>query len=172
MRIKKLVLTGVMSLAIAASADVLKWQVGSAENEVTIDYAYAQTIQNSVDSYTGGKAMNNVIGEFETVEVYKEDFADAKSYDMSVGAVLPSTGATDKYFFIELYNASGDVVGQSSIAKGSDLTQFMSASSMASDMSAVNAWSGGTFRAVPEPTSGLLVLLGAAVLGLRRKKLA
>ena len=34
----------------------------------------------------------------------------------------------------------------------------------------MTAWVGSNYSAVPEPTSGLLMLMGFAMLGLKRKK--
>ena len=47
------------------------------------------------------------------------------------------------------------------------LKEFM----LGSLMQSVTPWNGGTFTAAPEPTGGVLVLLGLGVLGLRRRRI-
>ena len=53
-----------------------------------------------------------------------------------------------------------------------DLRAYMSAAEFNQNWASANAWTGGTFTptAVPEPTSGVLLLIGAAMMGLRRKR--
>ena len=53
-----------------------------------------------------------------------------------------------------------------------DLRAYMSAAEFNQNWASAKAWTGGTFTptAVPEPTSGLLLLIGAAMMGLRRKR--
>ena len=48
----------------------------------------------------------------------------------------------------------------------------MSTAEFNQNWASANAWTGGIFTptAVPEPTSGLLLLIGAAMMGLRRKR--
>ena len=53
-----------------------------------------------------------------------------------------------------------------------DLRAYMSAAEFNQNWASAKAWTGGTFTptAVPEPTSGVLLLIGAAMMGLRRKR--
>lgn len=164
MRMKGLVLASVLAASTMAMADLLLWQVG-AKN---IDYDYAQIFYNMSESYDGGTVLANKAGDFggTTTKVGAATFDSA-----SVGAVLEND-PTSQYFFIELFDANNNLVGKSEIANGSSLRDFIAASEFSASFADKNAWTGGTFTptAVPEPTSGVLLLIGAAMMGLRRKR--
>lgn len=71
-------------------------------------------------------------------------------------------------FYIELVNSSGSVVGNSEVAT----YESLASTSITSDLSAIpnlGAWHGGTYS-VPEPTTGLLMLMGVALVSLKRRK--
>ena len=69
-------------------------------------------------------------------------------------------------FFVELWNDSSAVL-KSEVKSYSDLSGYIS--SMKGMSTPANAYGFSSFTAVPEPTSGLLLLLGVAGLALRRK---
>lgn len=71
-------------------------------------------------------------------------------------------------FMLELLNDT-TVAYQSESVSYAALAQYMS--SMSGMAAPADAYGFGTFTAVPEPTSGLLLLLGVAGLALRRKKM-
>ena len=166
MRMKGLVLASVLAASTMAMADLLLWQVGAKD----IAYDYAQIFYNTSASYDGDtvKILDNKVGDFDgtTTKVGASTFDSA-----SVGAVLEND-PTSQYFFIELFDANNNLVGKSEIANGSSLRDFIAASEFSASFEGKNAWTGGTFTstAVPEPTSGVLLLIGAAMMGLRRKR--
>lgn len=71
---------------------------------------------------------------------------------------------SDSNFFVELYNADSDMVAYSNLYSASDLADFIAGS----DSQHRYVWT--PTMNVPEPTSGVLCLLGAALLALRRKR--
>ena len=73
-------------------------------------------------------------------------------------------------FFIELLNDDGGVLGTSKQFPRSYSSLESSIIKTISDQPTV--WRQSSFEAVPEPTSGLLMLLGVAVLSLRRKRIS
>ena len=90
--------------------------------------------------------------------------SDVKNLDTlaAIGGFESST------FFVELFNAStGAVDYESNHMLYSDLSGYIS--SMKGTAQPADTYGFKTFTAVPEPTSGLLLLLGVAGLALRRK---
>lgn len=70
-------------------------------------------------------------------------------------------------FIIELYNEGGQFLGQSALYAVASDSQYIYRGGMGLPTAAAVAIS--TF-AIPEPSSGLLMLVGCAMLGLRRRK--
>ena len=97
-------------------------------------------------------------------------FADGAT----IAAANIGTDYAGKYFFIELFDAAGQLVGYSEAISGTalnnELRDYKDTSRFAAEWSNLSAWNGGTFTAVPEPTGGLMILLGVGLIGLRRKK--
>ena len=78
-------------------------------------------------------------------------------------------------YFVELYNSDNTLIARSQAIDSSSGEAWTAAYDAAlrtatlSNIPAISVWHAGGFTAVPEPTSGLMLLLGAAMLGLRRK---
>ena len=177
MQIKAFISLIAVSIATVASADLLLWQVDSPVVDETthsnIEYAYAQIMGSSANSYTG-EALSSKVGDYNGT-VTK---VDSGIFDVAtVGAIIgDNKNYTANYIYIELFDSTGASVGRSGISQVESLSSYItSASQFGASFSGVNKWGGvgtTTYTAVPEPTSGLLMLLGAAMLGLRRRKVA
>lgn len=88
----------------------------------------------------------------------------------SAGQKLAADYTSGKNYYIGLYGADRSLVGFSQLM--TNVQDFLAESRFVADWNGVNAMSGTGWTAAPEPTSGVLLLLGAAVLGLRRRKVA
>ena len=155
-----MVLAGVMS----AKADLLYWQLGDNTAASAFDYAYASIYSVSGDG-TKNLLKNVGLDNNGRVEGEKDSAVVAAQF----------TGATASSFFIELYDSNMNLIAESDgNTAASDLTSYISAVEFSQNWNAANVWGGSAaFKAasaVPEPTSGVLLLIGAAMMGLRRKR--
>ena len=153
---RKLILTMILGLAAGiAKADVmLYWTVDP--NVKGYDYAVIYGIsrdkENNVDVY---KALDAVTA------------GSAIDTNVSVSTKeIPGTGGSEyANYIVRLFNNSA-VTYESSIYSYNSLAAHV----LATDMLSMKATEAFVFRAVPEPTSGLLLLLGVAGLALKRKR--
>ena len=148
--------------SMVASADTdsyLYWMVGSGAPKYTV-----AMIRYGSDGYlTSYYAPNAGAASFGTA-VAKEDVDLQRDIgDGMYGAVdsanLPST------FIVELWN--GDVFAGQSVMSWETAQQYIYAGGMSIPSSSAASFTG---FAIPEPSSGLLMLVGCAVLGLRRRR--
>ena len=160
---KKVILSFAIAIvAVVTNADFLNWTVGSTfegKNSGS-DYNSAKIYYTTtVNSNSGGTYLDS-IGQTPGVS----------SIDISAIQNQSNLG-----FYIEVYNYTnsgyGDAVANSGYYSYSELastsaitTSFLNAAAIA------YAFNGKGVQATPEPTSGLLMLMGFAMLGLKRKK--
>ena len=181
-------------MAGAARGGVLYWMIADDASD-SFQFAYAQTLQKAKDTVQGGNAdvvarvyaVDESTGTRETYDpVVVEAVANDKGGTSFVGAPvpveLPSTAASDNWIFgVEMGFMDGDdtftVTYCAWDAKGLTYAQLDAMGAIQSNATAsydrpINvAVAGGTWSEptpVPEPTGGLLVVLGGAVLLLRR----
>lgn len=149
---KKIIVGMVVALfAGLANAEYLYWSVGSTYN----------TYVSGTD-YTAARLMATTDGSNYSEIDYIASTPD-KSY-----ANLGSTQYAN--FYIELFNYSNEQTYRTETIAYSNLSDAVFGS-MESLASVKAVWMGGsTTVATPEPTSGLLMLMGFAMLGLKRKK--
>ena len=152
---RKLILTMILGLAagIAKADMMLYWTVDPKVKGY--DYAVIYGIshdENNVDVY---KALDAVTA------------GSAIDTNVSVSTKeIPGTGGSAyANYIVRLFNNSA-VTYESSIYSYNSLAAHV----WATDMLSMKATEAFVFRAVPEPTSGLLLLLGVAGLALKRKR--
>lgn len=182
---KKIVCSlAVVAFAINAIADVLLWQVpesgtisGVADpGNVTagskeITWQYAMLNATDANELTYWKA-GDVDAKATVVQSYLGNTPTQAVRPSSAGQTLAADYTSGKNYYIGLYGSDGSLVGFSELM--TNVQNFLAESRFVADWDGVNAMgaNGMTYTAAPEPTSGVLLLLGAAVLGLRRRKVA
>ena len=150
--IKKLsVVVAVLAMIGFAKADALYWQVDTSADNA---------------AYTG---------DFSDAALYTSDgnFIDAMDSAQKVAlSDLRGYGSPEYSFYVELYNASGDAVYKGAAVSYTDLLNSGYISTTGVLTPTMLATSGFNGASVPEPTSGMLLLIGGALLALRRRRQA
>ena len=147
---------GVALLAGAASADdsYLWWMVDK-ETDSTYEYTYAVVKATTGTMATGGEQVGDGLGKGSGLQGW------------AYVGILDSGYS----YYIELLNETTgggyEAVAASSLATWDDLKNFLTAKDVPGTGT---PWTGTEYHVVPEPTSGLLLLLGVAGLALRRKR--
>lgn len=152
-----------MSTAVMAAADsLLYWMVDQPQYEDSpIDFDYVK-----VKAFDGGAGSYLYVfdqkGSTGYLDAYRQDAAS------TTGGIYSGLfdGETVDYFLVELYDASDVRVAWQSVSYSKAFNNGSIATVMAPGGANVYAIS----QVVPEPTSGVLLLVGLAGLALRRKK--
>ena len=148
-------------LAFAVKAEFLSWYVGSTSN-------IGGSTWTSGTDYTSAKLYWNTTGNNDSgtwLDTIKP------TPDSSVATLRVGSYGDDVYYYIELYNYDSTVVATSEATPYASLVASGAISQSVTALNSVNyAWNGTATVATPEPTSGLLMLMGFAMLGLKRKK--
>lgn len=163
--------------AFVAAADdsYLYWMVTADNYKPGIDYATVKIAAKNNSSGAVSYLTSYSYGDGAAISGDSVRSAITSAYaaqGMGLYAALGSYASESYSFAIELFNEGGNYVAQSSVADGgwvnfSSLAQYIINSPMATP---VATWAPSSY-AVPEPSSGLLMLLGGALLALRRRKL-
>ena len=164
--------------AFAANAAYLYWQV----DDAAID-TYNGTLSSSSDSAYAGSGVYFKLKD-SAGNYYGGAAGDPGSTYGTSGVVAGGKAATGSYYssginegfsyYVEMYNSDNWLIARSASisSPSSDWTAGYSENIRTANLSTiptVEIWHVGGFVAVPEPTSAMLMLLGAAFLGLKRK---
>ena len=153
--------------AIPAIGDVeaLYWQVDSSSNPENIAFTYAALVGIDGDNH------RTYIADESGVQFHNST-GDGTTTDVIASIMDPSYSTWS--FYIELWNYdSGNwtLVGNAGGPPGETYTKLKDDGVIRSSMSMDTKLFTPT-AAVPEPTSGLLIVLGGALLALRRRRSA
>ena len=155
-------------LAAHASADYLLWQVDQTTTANATPFMYAAVAAHGPngDEKAG---LANTEGT-EIPYVLWVDYSDTAPMGLKTEETYTDLGAYGSgsyYFMVELYNSENVLVGTSQKLTLADLQQHIYANM---GLTGITPYVVNSISPVPEPTGGLLVLLGAGLLGLKRRR--
>lgn len=156
---KKLVITSiVLAVALIARADVLYWMVDDTYAETasgSADYAFLR-VNDSADNMSSVYTLATKTG----AQVYNAyDFGDQFATDIS------AYSSDSYYFYVELANGL-----RTEAVNYANLGGALYKGGISMPSSVATAFGQGKTYNVPEPTSGLLFLVGGMLLGLKRRR--
>lgn len=153
--VKGFAVAAAMMLATSAVADSYLYWMSNGTDKFGNDWSYAKVKYDS-GSGTGYLAAGTDATTFAKSLQYANEFY---SMQVAIGSLTLGSSYT---FALELFNGSGDSIALSEwVAYNSS---FVGNKSFAASEATFNFWQ------VPEPTSGLLTMLGFGLLALRRKQ--
>ena len=153
---KKIILFAAIALAACVGqAEYLYWQIG--ENVDATKFS-------SVSLW--GSATGS---DSDKVKLYgwDDNASLTKTYETNITGYTSETAT----FYIEVANYENgayNVVDTSSPISYSNLADYVHSSMQT--ISSVTAYTGAQYSVVPEPTSGLMLLMGMALVALKRKR--
>ena len=169
---RKIVLMASLLLALAARADYLLWQVNQTGAEEPVSFAFARLTVKG-DGVEAGTYLPQAGTDWKT-DVLHATFPEPEN-GLATLASYADLGeyANSAYSFaVELYAFEGNTASLVGVSDYVKYDQMKERFHVYSDMSlsGITPYTYGTFRAVPEPTGGLLLLMGLGALALRRKR--
>lgn len=159
-------LTALLGSVVALAEDsYLYWMVDSATASSMANADYAKIRDANGSGYLN--IYNEGFGSLAQAQaVSGSEIKDAADWGEGFYAGIPTGTTLPTDFIVELYNEGGTFLGQS-------VMSGIAASALYNGGMAVPVATASSFSsfAIPEPSSGLLMLVGCAMLGLRRRKL-
>ena len=161
---KKIISIAIVALAaFSLKADYLLWQLAQTDSTSIGPYNYVKLWATDQTGNTWSTGYNVIAQQSVSSEQNTVTFNLGGSYNSSSYST----------YFVEYatYDASSDsttsvagYTGSWSDLKNSVWTK------MTDFATSVTAYAGGQYSSVPEPTSGLMLMLGLALMGLKRKR--
>ena len=164
---KKLIAIVAVILAVAANADYLYWMVDTGDTgQGAGTYAY-----DTVKLVADGTAIDTIT--LTDMSAFSGSTVNDKlaSYQNTYGLALETelTGGSYSSFLVELWNGSSWKAQSNPISYETLLASSIYKGGIGTPASSPATF--GTYN-VPEPTSGLLFLIGGMLLGLKRRRQA
>lgn len=174
---KKLIVIAALALTgIAANAATVNWQVNAIQSspDVTVGAGWLVQVFSASVTYDYASAKNGSITAWGSSAAV----AAGATYRASGSVADGLANGTTASFYAVVYDAASVAdaknyiistdVSVTATAAGNNVTLTFGA--MAGTTATANKFYGQSWTAVPEPTSGLLMLLGMAGLALRRRR--
>lgn len=163
------VVVAIATTAMAGADSILYWMVDSPFNtykDEYSDFTYVKVLAVDRNEPEGASYLN--VWDPNKSDTHVQRAYDLPSAGYSTGGIYSGVfdGDTVDYFLVELYDASNSRVAWQSVSYLTALNN----GSISSPLAAGGATVYTITQVVPEPTSGILLLLGFAGLALRRKK--
>ena len=187
---KLMIMLGAVAAAIGVQAASIDWSVAnngwvldsgskaaSGYTVYLINGATAlETIAAAIDSKTGAfnddqtwvfgsAATDNGKGRVSELTTTTDKLVRGTDYDFSVLIIDAAATGGPKYMVSDTFTQTAYKAGDDEAMAASFAASTFGANALTASASAANGWA-----AVPEPTSGLLLLLGVAGLALKRKR--
>ena len=168
---KKLIFAAICAfIGVAAHADAMYWQLAGQRITGVADNQWTMA---RVEIYSGGSATGVYLHYLDDAEVQYMDKTETGAWfdvDMS-----HYDGVSPEYSFVlELVNDDLQIQATTTPVSYSSLSDKIVSESTFNSISPINysTYNAGanTTADLPEPTSGLLMLLGASLLALRRRQ--
>ena len=162
---KLMVCAAVSAVALFASADVLYWQVESPDADATFEAA---------NLYVTGGDLSDPVQLASVVPFDAEGSPAAGTMTDLTQTDLGSYGNSSYSFFVELANYTGSSLTDNKAYTWSynELVNagYIATNPFDSSSAAAAAAAGNMGAPTPEPTSGMLMLIGGSLLALRRRR--
>ena len=161
---KKAIFLLAIGVALISRADYLYWMVDEAVD--------GTDIQGNPTTFNWSTAILKYEVDNEVMSLSSTDAAIYRAIDSyAVADIGSASDYSARKYFIELYNADNQWIAQTAHTSGSSLLQYIFGNDSMSSLPGVAfGQAGSATYAVPEPTSGLLFLVGGMLLGLKRRR--
>ena len=170
---KVYILAATLLAVVSANASYLYWQVNEDSNVSGLDTGVTY---NSARVSVNDDSTGNIVWSSAATDVNTESLSYPISAVNTIDVSAFSNYNSGYSYYIELgnYDSVGGAFTGTAISTAQTYQALAgsyihtTANLSASDLVSTQIWHGGTYS-VPEPTSAILMLFGAAMLGLKRK---
>lgn len=151
----------VVMMAVVSNASYLQWQID--QSDYSSFYKGGDVIGGNLYVVQTGSSSKSAVKIGEACSLAEAFQADVSAYQNGLYS-----------FYVEIVNSSGAVARSDMSAETATYTSLAQSGFIVSELTetplAQGAWHASNYGAAPEPTSALLMMMGVAFLGLKRRK--